>query len=123
MVGWMDDRLHGWVNVCVDRLLIVARTYGRLLHARGPLPMGLRALRHARGPAGLLPTNNQYPHSPIMHPIIHQPNHPSIHSPTHPFTHPFIFTSIHSPIHSSTHPFIHPFGNTSIHASRSTTNK
>src|SRR6218665_2912520 len=87
-------QMHGWVNVGIGCLLVVAWAYGSILHARGPLPINLRALRHARCPAGLLPTNDQHTHSP---------NHPSAQSPTHLFTHPFI----HPPIRSSTNTFTH----------------
>src|SRR6218665_1176976 len=95
---WMDNRMHGWVNVDVGCLLVVAWAYGRILHARGPLPIGLRALRHARGSAGLLPTHDQHTHiHTTMHPIIHPSIPPSVRTLTH--------TSIHSHIHSPTHPF------------------
>src|SRR6218665_1252875 len=107
----MDNWMHGWVNVGVGCWLVVAWAYGRILHARGHLPIGLRALRHARGPAGLLPTNDQHTHSPnhasnnpsippSVRTLAHTSIHPPIHSPTHPFVHP--------PIYLSTHAFIHP---------------
>src|SRR6218665_3882104 len=102
----MDDWMHGWVNVCVGWLLVVAWAYGRLIHARGPLPIGLRALRHARAPTGLLPTNNQHTHSPN-----HASNFPSI----QPSVRTLIHISIHPPIHSPIHPSMwdvvaHPCG-------------
>src|SRR6218665_1857962 len=34
--GWMDDWMHGLANVGVGCFLVVAWTYGRLIHARGP---------------------------------------------------------------------------------------
>src|SRR6218665_198566 len=121
MVGCTDDWMHGWVNVYVDCLLVVVWAYGRLIHARGPLPIGLRALRHAEGPAGQLLTNNQRTQSPTMRPIIHPPNHPSAHSPTHPFTHPSAHSPKHPPTYPSTHipipPTTHPFLHSSIHLS------
>src|SRR6218665_3124626 len=114
----MDDCMHGWVNLCVDCLLVVAWAYGRFIHARGPLPKGLRDARHARGPAGLLPTNKQHTmsYSP-KHASNHPPNHPSersnpsSHPPIHSPTNPFMPPSTHIPIHPHTHPT-----NQSIHS-------
>src|SRR6218665_373779 len=117
MAGWTDDWMHGWMKMCVGCLLVVAWDYGRLSHARGPLPIGLRVLRHARGPAGLLLTNNQHTfNQPYIQSSNHPSNHPSIRSSTHPLpNHTLLHTSIHPPIQSSTHPFIHQSIRTSIH--------
>src|SRR6218665_2380222 len=116
----MDDWMHGWLSVGIGCLLAVAWAYGRLLHARGPLPIGLRALRHARGPAGLLPTNDQHTHSP-NHASTHPSHHPSAHSPTLLFTNPFVHQPIHSSTHTSIHPHTHspayPFTHINIHPS------
>src|SRR6218665_420083 len=106
MVVRTDDWMHGWVSVGVGCLLVVAWAYGRLIHARGPLPIGLRALRHARGPAGLLPTNNQHTYLPK-----HASNHPSIQPLVRTLTH----TSIYPPIHSPPYPFIHPHNPSPTH--------
>jgi len=118
--------MHGWVNVGVCCLLVVAWAYGRLIHARGPLSIGLRALRHARGPAG--PVYQQATNTHIhqtMHPIILRSNPPSSHSPIHPFIHLFIhYLSVYAPIHPPTYlstlipiqPTTHPFTHTSIHS-------
>src|SRR6218665_3767670 len=111
MVGYMNDWTHGCVYVC---WLIVSSSMGlREINPRQrpPAYIGLRALRHARGPAGLLLTNNQHKYiHPTLHPTIHSSNHPFVHSPTHPFTHPSIHTFINTSIHS--HPSI-----LSIHSS------
>src|SRR6218665_2585683 len=109
----MNNWVHGWVNVCVGCLLAVAWAYGRLSHARGPQPIGLRALRHARGPAGPLLTKKQRTHftQPYIPPPIYSPTpsiHQHLHSPTHPFIHPSIHPHIHSPTHSFIYPSIHP---------------
>src|SRR6218665_2241612 len=104
--GWLDV----WMNVCDDCLLVAAWAYGRLIHARGPLLIGLGVLREDRGPAGLLPTNNQHTYiHPAMRPIIHPLNHPSAHSPIYPFSHPFIHPPIRSSTHTSGNVPIHPF--------------
>src|SRR6218665_4049239 len=119
MVGWMDDWMHGLVNVCVGCLLVVTWAYGTLIHTRGPLPKGLRALRHAIGPTGLKLTNitnNQYTHS-VSHASSHslvQP--PAVHSRTHPFTHPLTHPLIHLPIHALTHSPLHSPTHPSIHS-------
>src|SRR6218665_370591 len=100
--------MHGLVNVRVGCLLVVARAYGRLSHARGPLPIGLRGFTPRQRPSRS--TTNKQPTHTLNQPYIQssiQPSvrsltrtsiHPPIHSPTHPFTH----SSIHP------HPFIHP---------------
>src|SRR6218665_4135072 len=135
MVVRTDDWMHGWVSVCVGCLLVVAWAYGRLIHARGPLPKGLRALRHARGPAGPLLTNKQHTFTqPCIQSSIHLTicpyTHPHIHSHAHSFTHPFIHPlSVRPLIHPFTHlndplsinPLIHPPVHTSIHPPIQTT--
>src|SRR6218665_1854598 len=128
MVGWMDD----W-NEGVGCFLVVAWAYGRLIHARGPLPTGLRGFTPRQRPSRsttnkqpthtfiqpcIHPSNHPSVHPPIhspIHPHIH-PFHPSIHPPFHSSTHPFIHPSVHPPIRSSTHPFIHPSVRPPIHS-------
>src|SRR6218665_2062560 len=104
--------MHGWVNVCVGCLLVVAWAYGRLSYARGPLPIGLRGFKPRQRPSRST-TNKQTTHTlnqPTMLPIIHPFNHPYVYSPTHSFTQPFIHPPFHSStIRLSTHPLIHPF--------------
>src|SRR6218665_639551 len=123
----MDDWMFGLVNVCVGCLLAVAWAYGRLSHARGPLPIGLRGFTPRQRPSRSA-TNKQPTHTfnqpcihssihsticPYTHPHIHSPTpsiHPPIHSPTpsihplYPFTHPSIQPIIHSFTHPPTHP-------------------
>src|SRR6218665_1616510 len=94
--------MHGSGYVGIGCLLLVAWAYGRILHARGPLPIVLRALRHARGPAGLLPTNDQHTHSPN-----HASNNPFIRASVRTFTHTSIHPFIHPPIRSSTNTSTH----------------
>src|SRR6218665_293901 len=104
MVGCMDDWMHGWVNVCVGWLLAVAWAYGRLSHARGPLPIGLRDFTPRQRPSRSA-TNKQPTHT-FNQPCIHS----SIHSTISPYTPPHIHSptpSIHPPIHSPI-PSIHP---------------
>src|SRR6218665_3481834 len=116
MVEWMHDRMHGWVNVCAGRLLVVAWAYGRLSHARGPTAdrlTGFYATPEAQQ-VYYQQTTNTLIH-PIMHPITHPSNLTCVHSPTHPFTHPIHSPPIHSPTPSIRPP--HSFTNSSIHPS------
>src|SRR6218665_1713679 len=120
--------MNGLVNACIGCLLIVAWAYGRLSHARGLLPISLRAFRPRQRPSRS--TTNKQPtytfNQPCIQPSIHLSNHPSVHSPTHPlphpsiypFIHPFIHPPIHPPTQSSTHSSIpiHQFSS-SIHSS------
>src|SRR6218665_3160916 len=91
MVGRLDDWMHDWVNVCVGCLLVAARAYGKLIHARGPA------------------TNNQPTHT-IPQPCTQSPIHTIIrpYTHSHPFTQPFNLQPIHSPIHSLIHLSINP---------------
>src|SRR6218665_3221087 len=102
--------MNGLVNACIGCLLIVAWAYGRLSHARGLLPISLRAFRPRQRPSRS--TTNKQPtytfNQPCIQPSIHLSNHPSVHSPTHPFPHPSIHPPTHPPTHSSIHPFFHP---------------
>src|SRR6218665_2744421 len=115
MISWM---LIGCLGEC-GYWLFVSSSLG--LRKNTPLPIGLRALRHARGPAGLLPTNDQHTHihptlHPIIHPTIRPHTHSYIYSPTHSFTHPSVSPPIHP--HSSIlaiHPYTHSFSQPSIH--------
>src|SRR6218665_2607818 len=127
MVGCMDDWMHGWVNVCVGWLLAVAWAYGRLSHARGSLPIGLRGFTPRQRPSRS--TTNEHTtrtHSTNHDPIVHPFNHTSVHSPIHSFTHPFIQPPLHSssirpPIDPLIHPFAHPNYFSSIHPPNQTT--
>src|SRR6218665_1319493 len=97
MVGWMIGCIVG--RMCV---LIVCSSWGlREINPRQK-PLCLRALRHARGPACLLPTNNQHTHSPN-----HESNHPSnLDQPSvRTLTHIIIYIPppIYPPKHPSTH--------------------
>src|SRR6218665_1861694 len=93
MVGWMDDWMHGWVNVCVSRLLVVAWAYGRLIQAQQFYYQQI---------------SNTLIHT-TMPPIIHPSTYPSLYSSTHlfrrPFNHPLIRSSTHTPTHI--YPFTH----------------
>src|SRR6218665_1617646 len=112
MVGWMDDWMQGLVTVCIGCLLVVAGAYGRLGHARGPLPIGLRGFTPRQRPSRST-TNKQQTHTfnqPCIQSSIQPYTYPHINSPTHPLIHP----TTHPPIHSSTHPFIHLSTHTSI---------
>src|SRR6218665_3882103 len=99
MVVWMENLMHGWVNVCVDYLLVV----DLLGLWRGAKPVSLWAGALWRGLISrkpkLLLTTNQHTHSPI-----HASNHPFI----QPSVRTLIHTSIQPPIHSPTLSFIHP---------------
>src|SRR6218665_802562 len=117
--------------MCIGYLLVVTWAYGRLSHARGPLPIGLRGFmprqRPSRSTTNKQPTYtfNQPCIQPSIYPTIRPSTHPHFHSPIHPFTHPSIHLSIHSPVHSPpiyppdpSNP-IHPFSPSflSIHSS------
>src|SRR6218665_3622661 len=124
MVEWTHDWMHGWVNALVGRLLVAARAYGRLSHARGPTADRLTGFAPRQRPSRST-TNKKRTHTlkqPCMQSSI-QPyvrtltHHTSIHPPhalTHRTSHPLQpFThTIHQPIHSitihsSTHPPTH----------------
>src|SRR6218665_2495257 len=125
MVEWIHDWMHGWVIAFVGRLLIVARAYGRLSHARGPTADRLTGLtprqRPSRSTTNKKPTHTlkqpcmQSSIQPYVRTLTHHTSTHPIHSPTDPVTHPiriytpFIHQPIHSAtIHSSTHPPTHP---------------
>src|SRR6218665_1453181 len=123
MVEWLDDWMHGLVNMCVCWLFVSTGLGLRDINPRQrPLPIDLRAFRHARGPRGLLLTNNRYSNSAryasnhpsiqvdgrMVRPLTHKSIYPPIHSPTYPFTYTSTKPSIHSPSHLSTHIPIHP---------------
>src|SRR6218665_264571 len=93
----MSDWMHGWVNVCLGCLLVVAWAYGRLIHARGPTAYRLTGFTPRQRP-NRSTTNNRPTH-------IHQP---CTQSSIHPSSHPSVHSTTHSPTHLFTHPFIHP---------------
>src|SRR6218665_3796435 len=106
----MDDWMLGLVNVCVGCLLVVAWAYGRLSHARGRLPIGLRGFTPRQRPS----RSTTY-QQPSTHSTNHASNHPSNHLSDHSPPHPSIRPSIHPSILPILQPPVHrPLSATAI---------
>src|SRR6218665_2916788 len=113
--------MHGWGNVGVSCLLVVAWAYGRLIHARGPSAYRLTDVTPRQRPNRS--TTNKQPTptftqprirsfiQPFARTLTHTSIHPPIYSPNHALIHP----SMHPLVHLSTYLFIHPSIHPPIH--------
>src|SRR6218665_1928722 len=113
----MDDWMHGWVNVCVGWLLVVAWAYGRLIHARGLCLQAYGLYATPEDQQVYYQQTHTFMQPCIessIYPTIRPYTHPHIHLSTHSFTNPSVHPPRYPPTYSFNQPPIHPL---SIHPS------